>query len=250
MGGPTATAMRACATWRNEGVRLLPRGSPSGPFAPCCVETPGDIAIAFGADSVATADDGFGNFAAATTGALAIAGDLPTVGGPSPTGNNFDFASASGLGSTANAGNVGGAIGPDITGSSFDYASASSTNTNPADGATAVAGFNGSGDSASAVGQDATAISGASLTSTPANFDSASVLGNLTTPTNDFAIAGSETGAGGSNDTAFVIDPSGTVGSSAIAGEGFNSDLAGVFGDALHATANTANFLVDILPSL
>ena len=74
-------------------------------------------------------------------------------------------------------------------------------------------------------------------------------MGNLTTPTNDTAVAGSDSGAGGSSDTAFVLDPSGTVGSSAIAGEGFNSDLAGVFGDALHASAITASNLVDILPT-
>jgi hypothetical protein len=88
------------------------------------------------------------------------------------------------------------------------------------------------------------------VTTTPANFDTASVLGNLTTPTDELAVAGSENSAGGSSDTAFVIDPLGTVGSTAFAGEGFNSDLAGVFGDALNATANTASNLVDILPSL
>jgi hypothetical protein len=204
----------------------------------------GDIAIAFGADSQAIAEGGFGDYALATAGTQAIAGDLT----PGATGNNFDFASASGVESEAVAGNEGF---PDTTGSSFDYASASTGSATPTLGAVALAGFNGSGDSASAVGQSVVAQAGISDTATPANFDSASVLGNVNTATPDTADA-----LGGSSDTAFVVDPLGTMGSTAIAGssaiggEGFNFDLAGVFGDALHATANTANNLVDILPSL
>lgn len=209
----------------------------------------GDVAIAFGDGSVARAVGGFGDYALAdstgTGGATAVAGDDITTGA---TGNNFDFANAIGNGTGALSGNTCLTC-PDTTGSSFDSASASG-----GDGSVfssvAIAGDNGSGDSASAVGQEATAASGVSDTATPANFDSASVWGNLTTPTLDTAIAGSSTGLGGSCDTAFVVDPFDTVGSSAIAGEGFNSDLAGVFGDALNATATGANNLVDILPSL
>jgi hypothetical protein len=204
----------------------------------------GDIAIAYGADSTAIADGGFGDYALATAETHAIAGDFT----PGATGNNFDFASASGDASYAYAGNTG----LDTTGSSFDYASASSEGASDTEGATALAGFDGSGDSATAVGQSTSAQAGvgagSSGTPTPANFDSAIVLGNLTTPTTPgdagFAV-------GGSNDTAFVVDPLGTVGSTAVAGNpGFNFDLAGVFGDALQATANTAGNLVDILPSL
>jgi hypothetical protein len=205
----------------------------------------GDIAIALGADSHAVAEGGFGDYATATTGAEAIAGDDI----PDATGNNFDFASAGGFSSEALAGNGGFDCPncPDTTGSSFDYASASSgSNTT---GAFADAGFNGSGDSASAVGQDVVADAGASA-GNPANFDSASAWGNLTTPTEVFAIAGSQTGSGGSGDTAFVVDPLSTVGSGAFAGDGFNFDLAGAFGDAHDASATGANFLVDILPSL
>jgi hypothetical protein len=205
----------------------------------------GDIAIAFGADSSATAEGGFGDYALATGGATAIAGD-PTS---SATGNNFDSATANGFDSTAWSGN--GVGFPDTIGSSFDSASANSGSATGTEGANAYAGFNGSGDSASALGQGAASYAGFSSNAAgPANFDSASVVGNVTTPTQDLAIAGSGSGAGGSSDTAFVLDPSGTVGSSAIAGEGFNSDLAGVFGDALHASATTASNLVDILPSL
>jgi len=204
----------------------------------------GDIAIAFGADSTAIAEGGFGDYATATGGATAIAGDDI----PGATGNNFDFASAGGVDSEAVAG-TDSPVTPDTTGSSFDYASASSGTNTTGPGAEALAGFNGSGDSASAVGLDVTSIAGLS-SAAPANFDSASVLGNLTTPTYDVAVAGSEIGPSGSSDTAFVIDPLGTVGSTAFAGEGFNSDLAGVFGDALNATATTANNVIDILPSL
>ena len=206
----------------------------------------GDIAIAFGANSTATAEGGFGDYALATSDATAIAGD-PFAGA---TGNNFDFANASGFSSEAVAGN-GSLATPDTTGSSFDYASASSGSNTI--GAEALAGYNGSGDSASAVGQNAVAFAGISDTAaTPANFDSASVLGNLTTLTTapDYAVAGSEVGLGGSNDTAFVVDPLGTVGSGALAGEGFNSDIAGVFGDTLYASATTANNVVEILPTL
>jgi hypothetical protein len=213
----------------------------------------GDIAIAFGSGSDAVADGGFGDYATATAGGTAIAGD-PVTG---DTGNNFDFASASGLGSRAYAGDDptlctgAGITCPDTIGSSFDSASANSGDGTASAPAFALAGFNGSGDSASAVGQDASAEAGLSATATPANDDFASVLGNLNTPTNDIADAGTVTSfIGGSNDTAFVIDPLGTLGSAAVAGDGFNFDLAGALGDSWNATAITASNLVDILPSL
>jgi hypothetical protein len=191
----------------------------------------GDIAIAFGANSAAIAEGGFGDYAIANTGATAIAGN-PDAG---YSGNDFDFASASGVGSYALAG-VDPAHGgfSDAVGSSFDYASAiSGNNTNPADGADAFAGINGSFDSASAIGQHVLADTGLGLEA-PANFDGAFTLGNLTAPTTDLtaAIAGY-----GSSDYAFVFDPLGTVGSSAHAEGTFglinNVDLAGVFGDML-----------------
>lgn len=204
----------------------------------------GDIAIAFGDGSKATAEGGVGDYAAATAGAQAVAGDT-TAGA---TGNNFDFARADGLFSYSLAGNEGGFL--TTTGSSFDYASASATNTAGTifDGATAFAGDNGSGDSASALGPGVIAESGGStIAADPANFDSASAVGNLSAPTSSLteALAGFQ----GSSDTnAFVFDPFGAVGSTADAGFGYNSDLAGVFGDALNATATTGSNLVDILP--
>ena len=36
MGGPIATAMKAYAIWRSEGIRSHRRSSPSAPFAVCC----------------------------------------------------------------------------------------------------------------------------------------------------------------------------------------------------------------------
>jgi hypothetical protein len=207
----------------------------------------GDIAIAFGAGSDATAEGGFGDYALADStgsgGAGAIAGD-PTAGA---TGNNFDFASATGNGTVADAGNTGGT--PDTTGSSFDYASASGGQ-GIFGSSDAFAGGNGSGDFASTAGQNVFSSAGVSGDATaPANFDSASAIGNNTTPTIPVeAVAGGGVLAlGGSNDTAFVDDPSGTLGSTADAGFGFNSDLAAVFGDGFNATATGADNLFDIL---
>jgi hypothetical protein len=227
-----------------DGYQLLDLGSGA-----TATSGMGDFAIAFGAGSTATAEGGYGDYATATGGATAIAGD-PNAGA---TGNNFDFASASGDGSGATAGND--FFYPDTTGSSFDYASANSGSATGTLGAEALAGFNGSGDSASSLGLGAFTEAGLSYNAAdPANYDSASVWGNLTTPVTglDEANAGGDgiNPDGGSSDTAFVIDPFGTVGSTATAGLGFNSDLAGVFGDGLNATATTANNLVDILPSL
>jgi hypothetical protein len=213
------------------------------------------FAIADGDDAIATADGGIGDYASASgPDADAEAGDADA----GATGNNFDYASATGTDSGAFAGNdpdvcvTVGITCPDSTGSSFDSASANSGTTSATGvGADASAGYNGSGDSANAVGQETDAFAGLSSTDTPANDDYASVLGNVTTPTEDTADAGSFfVPFGGSNDTAFVVDPVGTLGSSAGAGDGFNFDLAGVFGDDLNALANTANDLVTILPSL
>ena len=212
----------------------------------------GDVAIAFGSGGTATAEGGFGDFALADStgsgGATATAGD--TLSGA--TGNNFDFVSATGNGSEGLAGDEGE---PDTTGSSFDFASASGGG-GLGDPSVAIAGDNGSGDIANTVGQNVESLSGVSdNAAAPANFDFASVIGNLssaTTTTIEASAGGGDflSAVGGSNDTAFVIDPWGTVGSTAFAGLGNNFDLAGVFGDDLNAAATGANFLVDILPSL
>jgi hypothetical protein len=80
--------------------------------------------------------------------------------------------------------------------------------------------------------------------------DSGSVLGNLTAPTSGFTEAlagGGLSNLGGSNDLSFIVDPFGTVGSTADAGLGYNFDLAGALGDNLAAAATGANNLIDIL---
>lgn len=209
-----------------------------------------DMAIAIGPNSEAFAEGGVGDVATAFStgsgGAEAVAGDL-AVGA---SGSNFDVASAVGNEADAFAGNPLG-ITPDTIGSSFDSASALGGGGTLATESVAYAGFNGSGDSASAAGEGVSATAGdSSNAAAPANFDSASVLGNLSAPTTDLThvIAGSATGLGGSNDTAFVDDPFGTLGSTAIAGEGHMSDLAGSFGDHLNAVATLSDFLSHILP--
>jgi len=205
----------------------------------------GDIAIAYGDNSVAAAEGGFGDDAFADGAyATANAGD-PTTGA---TGNNFDFASATGP-SAAVAGNDGSV--PDTTGSSFDFANSESEGAGPINLSNAVAGDNGSGDVASAVGQNVDSYAGESSNAAdPANFDYASAVANSTTATKSTVEAfagGGFSDLGGSNDTAFASDTSGTVGSLAWAGLGSNSDLAAAFGDAFHATATGANDLFTIL---
>jgi hypothetical protein len=204
----------------------------------------GDMAIAFGPNSNAVAEGGFGDFASAfstgSIGVFAIAGE-DAVGA---TGNNFDFATASGDDSFASAGNPFGLF-PDTTGSSFDFASTVGNDS------VAHAGDNGGGDYASAVGDNVESLAGgsANLTS-PADFDWASVWGNLSASTTNLteAIAGGGLNGGGSDDLAFVLDPFGTVGSEALAGLGNNFDLAGVFGDNLTAMSTFADFLSHIAP--
>jgi hypothetical protein len=204
----------------------------------------GDMAIAIGPNSDAFAQGGFGDFASAFStggiGAQAVAGTDSLT----DTGNNFDFASAYGSDSIANAGGVAG-----TTGSSFDYATAFGTVS------VADAGFNGSGDYASAIGDNVESLAGGSPNAAiTANADWASIWGNLFTPTSSTILASAGGGPdvfnelGGSNDLAFVLDPFGTVGSEALAGLGHNFDLAGVLGDDLSATSTLADFLAHIAP--
>lgn len=200
----------------------------------------GDIAIAIGPNSGATAEGGFGDFASAFStggiGASAIAGtDLAT-----DSGNNFDFASAFGNDSVAGTGGFAG-----TTGNSFDFASAF--------GNVSVAqGFGGSNDYASAIGNNVESLAGGSINGAPpADFDFATVWGNLFAPTTEttYAFAGGGLyGLGGSNDVAFVLDPFGTVGSDAVAGLGHNFDLAGAWGDDLTVLSTLADFIFHIGP--
>jgi hypothetical protein len=227
----------------------------------------GDIAIAFGDGSVAVARGGFGDFATADgTDAFAEAGD----DGAGATGNNFDFASASGTGAFVQAGDDPNNPFADAdTGNSFDSATASGNDATAFAGfegsfdsaaasgnlANAFAGYNGNDDSASAIGGNTDSEAGESGTTVPADHDTAVVVGNLFTAQTGFTqgVAGGGDpndviGDGGSNDTAFTIDPFGTVGSDAVSGLGNNFDLAGVFGDDYVANAFATSDLVSILP--
>jgi hypothetical protein len=171
----------------------------------------GDIAIAFGNGSTATAEGGFGDYALATTGATAVAGD--TADGA--TGNNFDLASASGGGTQA------------------------------------YAGENGSFDVASAAGQGADSNAGESNDpSDPSNFDLASSWGHFTEAdaggigyenggSGDAAFVLDPFGTAGSYATAGsdFTDPG-------------SFDLAGGFGDGVNAVATGANWLTDLMSAL
>jgi hypothetical protein len=176
-------------------------------------------------EGTATANSGLGDIAIAD-GANSIAG---------AEGGFGDFASADGAGSNA----IAGDVLPGVTGNNFDSASAIGA------GAAADAGFNGSFDSARAVGNDVVADAGVGNFGVPANFDSASVLGSLAASTANATFAQAD---GGSNDLAFVIDPVGTLGSTAEAGFGGNFDIAGALGDNLNAESVLADFIVHILP--
>jgi hypothetical protein len=212
----------------------------------------GDVAIAFGPNSNAISEGGLGDFASAfstgSSGAIAIAGSQ-AVGA---NGNDFDYASAVGNNANAMAGYPFAADGlPSAIPSSFD--SASDFGGDGTNGiSVALAGFNGSFDSANAIGETGGATAGLSPDADdPANCDHATFFGNLFLDTREiggaFAGGGPES-LGGSNDTAFVDDLFGQVSSTAMAGLGNNFDLAGAIGDNLSADAFGADFLAHILP--
>jgi hypothetical protein len=180
---------------------------------------------------------------------------FPTDGNTATANSGMgDIAIAIGNGSEANAG-AGDAFGETLAPGQFDTAFAVGTNSLAsagqgdfnnafADGTgslAAVGGFNGivsNGDWASAIGQNANAEAGV------------------------FTVASQHDGA-------LVFDPFGTLGSTALAGDG-NVDLASVFGDGSMADVGTGsydlglvlgdglsssaaqggNFLIDIVPSL
>ncbi|MGB9250647.1 MAG: hypothetical protein WCC28_12950 [Mycobacterium sp.] len=191
----------------------------------------GDFAIADGADSDASAI-GFGD-AASAYGPNSFA-----QAGGSEGSRSFDFASAEGSNSTAFAGSDG----------SYDSANAIGTSSN------AFAGSGGSYDTAYAFGDQVQADAGIGATDNPANYDFASAVGNLTIPTSSLTEASA---TGGSNDLAFVIDPLNAieragvpldVGSSALAGDHGNFDIAGALGDDLHAISTMADSIFHVAP--
>ena len=171
----------------------------------------GDIAIAFGVGSDASASGGVGDYAFAD-GAGTDAGAGSSAGIP----GSYDFALATGAGSIAGAG-----------GGNFDTAM-----------------VNGNDSVAVASGDAVT--DGGTTTNYLANNDFAYVLGS-----NSQAYGGNYFGVetDSNYDTAMVIDPFGTAGSTASAGTG-DYDFAAAFGDMLHAMAVAVNDMITILPSL
>jgi hypothetical protein len=191
----------------------------------------GDFAIADGANSDASAI-GVDDVASAYG-----AGSLAEAGGSVDSNSNFDFASAEGVNSDAEA----------IVGS-HDTATAIGNST------VAFAGSGGNYDTANAFGDDVEATAGIGATGNPANFDFASAVGNLAIPTSSDIVASA---TGGSNDLAFVIDPLNAieragvpldVGSSALAGDHGNFDIAGALGDDLHAISTMADSIFHVAP--
>ena len=251
------------------------------------------LAIAYGDGASATAGGGTGNYALAdgTNAEAAAGGSAASTGNDFDSaidiGNNADAVTNDEFnGAYAGAGNlIGNADGP----GSGSYNTAIDIGNNAGgtfdDGAHAGSGgLEGLGDdgnhnfaidignNSNGTGQGAVAVGG--------DYNSGSYLGNIDVADGSnghFAYAGfgdgnianvvgdngyAASGGGfdpavvGNDNIATVFDPFGTLGSTAVAGEGLdipgNFDLAAVFGDGFDTFpgATGGNFLVEILPSL
>jgi hypothetical protein len=185
------------------------------------------------ADTTATAYSGTDDIAIAIgTGSMACAGSTAAVCGGETSAGQFDSAFADGTGSAAVS--EGGNFD-----SSFATGAGSGAGTGTGNYDTAFA--NGT-DSFAGAGGD-TVTDSAGTTVYPGNDDFAYVLG----PHSIAESGGLLSQIDSSNDIAMVVDPFGTDGSTAYAGEG-NSDLAAAFGDMLHAMAVEGSNIVQILP--
>jgi hypothetical protein len=235
----------------------------------------GDIAIAFGNGASASAVGGTGDFALASgSGADALAGGVTSdTGADNDTaidiGNNTSPNNAEGAwaGNSDLAGATDGGTG------SGDTAIDIGNNSGLEDGAFAGAGGvsllsgNGNGDTAIDVGnnsftEDFAVAAGGNDNYANISGDNSSALasiGNNNIAEIDGSLGEAITGGGygpvpGDNDIAYIFDPFGTHGSTALAGvnliPGVNgsSDLSAVFGDGLTSnSAVGADHLFDIL---
>lgn len=250
----------------------------------------GDIAIAIGANSTANATGGTGDFAYAEgTNALAASGGNASSSYDSAIdiGNNVDPSSYPGAPDGAYAG-AGSLIGNDAAGAgsgSHDLAidfgnnGLSDVTGFPGDGGNSGA-FAGAGGLIGAAGDGNNDFAynvgnldgfGLGPAAVNGNNDSASEVGNMTGTNlgsfagngngdiaselgpNSSAFAGGEFGSAttGNYDLANVLDPFGTVGSTATAGAPGSYDLAAVlFQDAVTAVASGGDHISDILPDL
>jgi hypothetical protein len=177
-------------------------------------------------DNTATAVSGPGDIA------IAIGNDSAANAGGLGTGGLFDFALAHGTDSGASAG-VG----------NFDFASANG------DDSRAISG-GGNFDTALANGTDSDTLAGGIInngTLFPGSDDLGFAWGPHTFASSGIAFTGTDAG---NSDIAAVLDPFGTVGSTAYAGDG-NFDLGAVlFADGLTANAFPGDDLISILPML
>ena len=156
---------------------------------------------------------------------LPLAGNTATA-----TSGMGDIAIAFGDGSVAQAG-AGSFLGQTLSPGTFDIAIANG------DGSSASAG-QGNFDSAFADGTSSTAAVGG-YNGVSSNGDWATAFGSHTD-----AEAGVFSAVPSQNDGALVVDPFGTLGSTADAGDG-NSDLASVFGDNSSAFAGGGSAVTD-----
>ncbi|HXO79342.1 MAG TPA: hypothetical protein VN856_05565 [Mycobacterium sp.] len=272
-----------------DGMSLLQDGNASA----TTVSGEYGLAIAYGDGASATAEGGTGNYALADgTNAEAAAGGAAGSTGDNfnsaiDIGNNGDAVSVGNLnGAYAGAGSLLGNEGG-TGGGSFNTAIDIGNNASGTFGDGAHAGAGGLaglgddgnhdfaidfGNNSSGSFQGAEALGG--------DYNSGSYFGNIDVADGSnghFAYAGfgdgnianvvgdnsyAFSGGGfdpavvGNDNIATVFDPFGTLGSTAVAGEGFdipgNFDLAAVFGDGFDTFpgATGGNFLVEILPTL
>ena len=250
------------------------------------------LAIAYGDGATATAEGGTGNYALADgAGAIAAAGGIA-----GSTGNNFDSAIDIGTNATgsqfdgayagqgqlvANAGSPGSGSGSHDTAIEIGNNASGTFDNGAHAGAGGLVGLgdDGNHDVAIDIGNNSNG-SGQGADAVGGDYNSASYHGNIDVPDGSnghFAYAGfgdgnianvlgdnsyAASGGGfdpavvGNDNIAAVFDPFGTLGSTAVAGEGFDVpgsfDLAAVFGDGFDTfpAATGGNFLVEILPML
>jgi hypothetical protein len=201
----------------------------SGGALPAAAPSGLDLAISF--DGYSLVSDGTAS-AETTSGDYGLAIASGNDASATATDGTGDYALADGAGTTA------------ISGTGNDDSAY-------AIGAGSVAGAGtGNDDTAFASGGGQALASGDVVTDPtpveyPGNDDFAAAIG----PDAKAESGDLFTNVASSNDTAIVVDPTGTEGSTAFAGEG-NFDLAAAFGDMLHASATELNNVIDILPSL
>jgi hypothetical protein len=188
-------------------------------------------------------------------------GDNGSLAGTSPNGADGAFAGAGGLVGQTGDGNSDTAITVGNLNGWGDGSAAVAGNHDSASGygnesGTNSGSFAGDGNYDSASGSGNVTGDGIGALAGYGNNDSASVIGGTSSATAGGDYTGATTDLG-NNDTAYVLDPFGTLGSTANAGwdsvHGLtgNSDLAGILGlDGVTANAIGADNLTDILPAL